>query len=420
MMHESQALNPPKTAQEARAHRREIMRDLRCPIAFRVLMKAATTLRSGHLRLILPDGQAVHLIGEEPGLAATMEIRHFSFAPRILVKGDIGFAEGFMAGQWDTPDLATLLTMLSANFDDLWEAARGRSLWRYFNMIRHALNQNSRAGSKRNIHAHYDLGNEFYRAWLDPSMTYSAGQFNSETASLELAQANKYHSIARSLQLRRDDHVLEIGSGWGGFAEVAAGQYGARVTGITISKAQYDFARQRIFEAGLAERVDIQLRDYRDIEGSYDKIASIEMFEAVGEKYWPSFFTKVNEVLKPEGRATLQVITIRDDLFAAYRVRSDFIQRFIFPGGMLPSIERLRSATAQVGLVWENPIMFGGSYADTLRAWTQRFQAKWHEISQLGFDERFRQVWRFYLAYCEAGFRTGRIDVGQFSLVKQD
>ncbi len=388
------------------------------PLGFRLMLRAAGKLESGTLDFTLPDGARLRFSGKQVEPRVEIQVRDWRMANRIISRGDIGLAEGLMAGEWDSPDLAGLLTMLSDNFDALWQAARGKGLFRIFNLLRHAMNSNSRSGSRRNIHAHYDLGNEFYRTWLDRSMTYSSARYSGADESLERAQANKYRAIAENLALTPDDHVLEIGSGWGGFAETAARDFGARVTGLTISRAQYDFARQRIFEAGLAERVTFELRDYRDISGQFDKVASIEMFEAVGEKYWPVFFAKVRDALSPGGRAALQIITIRNDLFARYRTRSDFIQRFIFPGGMLPSEERLRAEARNAGLSWESASMFGGSYADTLKVWTHNFTSAWDDIRTLGFDERFRQIWRFYLAYCEAGFRTGRIDVGQFALVK--
>lgn len=389
------------------------------PLAFRMMMRAAGRLETGTLDFLLPNGVRLRFSGKEPHPRVEIHVRDWRMAGRLIAKGDIGLAEGLMAGEWDSPDLAGLLTMLSGNFDALWKAARGKGMFRFFNLLRHAMNGNSRSGSRRNIHAHYDLGNEFYRIWLDRSMTYSSARYSGENESLERAQANKYRAIAEKLMLAPDEHVLEIGSGWGGFAEIAARDFGARVTGLTISRAQYDFARQRIFEAGLSERVSFEMRDYRDVTGRFDKVASIEMFEAVGEKYWPVFFGKVRDVLSPGGRAALQIITIRNDLFARYRTRSDFIQRFIFPGGMLPSEERLRAEARKAGLGWEGASMFGGSYADTLKEWTRNFTGAWEDIRTLGFDERFRQIWRFYLAYCEAGFRTGRIDVGQFALVKQ-
>jgi cyclopropane-fatty-acyl-phospholipid synthase len=280
------------------------------------------------------------------------------------------------------------------------------------------LRANTKKGSRRNILAHYDLGNDFYARWLDPTMTYSSALYTSVDQNLENAQLAKYRSIARNLNLKPGDHVLEIGSGWGGFAEVAAKEYSARVTSITISDAQHAYATKRIADAGLSSQVEIVLRDYRDVRGQFDAVASIEMFEAVGEEYWPSYFGKIAEVLKPGGRAALQIITIDDDYFDLYRKRADFIQHYIFPGGMLPSERRLRQETAAVGLGFEVDAMFGKSYARTLGEWAKRFELAWDDIKGGKFNESFRRLWLYYLAYCEAGFRTGRIDVGQFVLTK--
>jgi cyclopropane-fatty-acyl-phospholipid synthase len=284
--------------------------------------------------------------------------------------------------------------------------------------LRHLSNANTKRGSRRNILAHYDLGNEFYAAWLDASMTYSSARFDAKVRDLETAQRAKYAALAEHLELKPGDHVLEIGCGWGGFAEFAAREYGVRVTGITISDEQLAYSCARMERAGLSDLVEIRRQDYRDVEGQFDKVASIEMFEAVGEKYWPAYFTKIADVLKPGGRAGLQIITIKDELFDAYRKRADFIQRYVFPGGMLVSLDRLKEETAKVGLVWRQAEAFGQSYADTLAEWTRRFTAKWGDIRAMGFDERFKQLWLFYLSYCEAGFRTGRTNVVQLELAK--
>jgi cyclopropane-fatty-acyl-phospholipid synthase len=300
----------------------------------------------------------------------------------------------------------------------LTRLVQGNPLVSIVNFIGHLLNGNSKQGSQRNIHAHYDLGNAFYARWLDPSMTYSSARFETPGQSLSAAQHNKYASLARSIDLQSGQSVLEIGCGWGGFAEFAAKEVGARITGITISQAQHDFAKKRLFDAGLADKADIQLIDYRDVKGAFDKVASIEMFEAVGEKYWPTYFNKIHDILAPGGQAGLQIITIKDELFADYRSRADFIQKYIFPGGMLPSEKRLRQETDKAGLEWRNISRFGQDYADTLVQWGERFQAAWDEIKPLGFDERFRRLWQFYLSYCEAGFRTERTNVIQLGLAK--
>ena len=283
----------------------------------------------------------------------------------------------------------------------------------------HWLNRNTQSGSKRNISAHYDLGNSFYQKWLDPSMTYSSAYFGDGVNDLSAAQTSKYRKLALDTGITAADSVLEIGCGWGGFAEFAAKEIGCSVTGLTISKEQFDFAKKRILEAGLNERIDIKYQDYRDETGRYDRVTSIEMFEAVGEKYWPVFFGKMGECLKHGGTAGLQVITIQDDAFQAYRRQTDFIQRYIFPGGMLPTPSIMKSLGVHAGLPMRSETIFGRDYARTLSEWRVRFDQNWFAIKQLGFDERFRKLWDYYLYYCEAGFRSGHIDVRQMIFCKQ-
>ncbi len=372
----------------------------------------------GALTIVLPDGREMRLQGDIAGPEARLNIRDYRFINRVMGTGTIGFGEGYMAGEWDTPDLSRALEVLAANFAKFDGVSFGNPVMTAINLVGHALKGNSRGGSKRNIHAHYDLGNAFYSRWLDTSMTYSAARFARPGEPLPLAQERKYRTLAQTMDLRADHHVLEIGCGWGGFAEFAARDVGAKVTAITISEAQYAFAKERIFKEGLTEKADIQLIDYRDVQGRFDRVASIEMFEAVGERYWPTYFDKVRDSLNPGGQAGLQIITIRDELFDHYKRTPDFIQKYIFPGGMLPSEERLRAATDKAGLSWGPISRFGVCYADTLAEWGRRFELAWDEITHLGFDERFRKLWRFYLSYSEAGFRTERTDVVQLSLIK--
>ncbi|CAN5254009.1 cyclopropane-fatty-acyl-phospholipid synthase family protein [soil metagenome] len=391
----------------------------RAPAAFRTVARlAAQNWKVGTLTFVLPSGREILIGGAAPGPHARLIVNDFRFVRRVLTAGDIGFAEGFMAGEWDTPDLPQLLEAFTANLDDIGRLLTGNPLVVAFNALAHLFKGNTRAGSKRNIHAHYDLGNAFYESWLDPSMTYSSARYADADQTLEAAQREKYASLARGLDLAPEHQVLEIGCGWGGFAEYAAKEVGARVTAVTISKAQHEFAQRRMFDQGLADKVDIKLIDYRDVEGQFDRVASIEMFEAVGERYWPTYFGKISDVLKPRGRAGLQIITIRDDLFESYRRRADFIQKYIFPGGMLPSEEKLQKVVAAAGLKYGAVEAFGRDYARTLREWANVFQAKWPQISPLGFDERFRRLWLFYLGYCEAGFATGRTNVIQLGLSK--
>ncbi len=389
------------------------------PAAFRTAVAIAQRRwERGSLTVELPSGREIHAHGRLGGPSGRLIVRDFRFVDRVLASADIGFGEGYVAGEWDTPDLAALLEVFTLNFDHLEKLVAGNPIMSALNAFAHALNRNSKKGSRRNIHAHYDLGNDFYAGWLDPSMTYSSAMFSHPRESLERAQENKYRNLADTLEVRPGHRVLEIGCGWGGFAEYAARERGAQVTGVTISQEQHDFARRRIFEAGLADRVDIRLVDYRDIEGRFDRIASIEMFEAVGEAYWPTFFRKMSDLLEPGGRAAMQIITIRDDLFKVYRKRSDFMRKYVFPGGMLPSETRLREETTRAGLVWSQLTRFGEDYARTLAEWTTRFESSWTVGGSAGFDERFRRLWRFYLRYCEAAFQTGRTNVIQLGLSK--
>ena len=388
------------------------------PLIFRnALRMMAHNWMAGDLTFVTPKGHELRLEGE-PGPKARIIVRDFRFIGRALAAGDIGFAEGYAAGEWDTPDLTAVLSVFSLNFENLRRVTQGNPAVGVFNAISHALNGNSRKGSKRNIHAHYDLGNDFYARWLDPSMTYSSARFAHSGQSLEAAQANKYRALAERMDLKAGQTVLEIGCGWGGFAEYAAREVGAKVTGITISNAQHDFAAKRMFDQGLNDRAEIKLIDYRDVDGTFDRVASIEMFEAVGERYWPTYFNKIDQVLAPGGRAGLQIITIQEELFEDYRRHADFIQKYIFPGGMLPSESKLKAETDRAGLAWTGISRFGQDYADTLAQWAERFDARWDDIKGDGFDEKFRKIWRFYLSYCDAGFRTGRTDVVQLGLSK--
>jgi cyclopropane-fatty-acyl-phospholipid synthase len=372
----------------------------------------------GIMTFVLPDGREIRLEGPEPGPEARLLVHDYNFIKRTFATGTIGFGEGYMAGEWDTPNLSLLLQVLAANFARFERVAFGNPCMTLVNLLNHALRTNSRLGSKKNIQAHYDLGNAFYSRWLDPTMTYSAAIYEKPGELLAEAQKRKYETLCRGMSLHPDHHVLEIGCGWGGFAEFAAKDVGAKVTAITISEEQFRFAKERMFKEGLNDRADIRLIDYRDVDGQFDRVASIEMFEAVGEKYWPTYFDKIRESLPAGGVAGLQIITIKDELFDHYRRTPDFIQKYIFPGGMLPSEERLRAETDRAGLSWAGISRFGLNYADTLAEWGDRFEAAWDEIKHLGFDERFRKLWKFYLSYCEAGFRTERTDVVQLNLAK--
>ncbi|MEO0399149.1 MAG: cyclopropane-fatty-acyl-phospholipid synthase family protein [Pseudomonadota bacterium] len=387
---------------------------------FYILCKfVGAKIRYGTLTIILPNGgRLVYQGAEEQDLNAVLIVKDFAFARRTLLGGDIGFYESYADGQWDSPNLADCLTIFARNADYIASAFDATPLAGLLETFRHNGNRNTKKGSRRNIAAHYDLGNDFYEMWLDPTMTYSSAKFSSTNDDLADAQLNKYDALARSIGLKPGDEVLEIGCGWGGFAEFAAKDVGARVTGLTLSKEQLDYAQKRIFEAGLAEKVNFKLLDYRDERGAYDKIASIEMFEAVGEEYWPAYFGQVRDRLKPGGVAGLQVITIADRMFEHYRRSIDFIQRYVFPGGFLPSPSLLRGNIEAAGLTVREATSFGGDYARTLANWHETFLERWSEIKPLGFDEQFKKLWRFYFAYCEAGFRAATTDVCQITAAK--
>ncbi|WP_228488092.1 SAM-dependent methyltransferase [Rhodocyclus gracilis] len=388
-------------------------------------------LRHGHLALQLPDGSQRHFgefateaTGEQAfaaegaaRLRASIVIGDWSVFDDAVHRGDVGFAEAYIDGRWQTPDLAALLTLLARNRDALQTAIYGNWRGLLAARMRHLFNANTRRGSRRNIMAHYDLGNEFYRQWLDPTMSYSSALYASPDHSLADAQLAKYRRILRRLNVQAGDRILEIGCGWGGFAEVAAREAGAQVHGLTLSPAQLAFARERMAKAGLSDRVTLELRDYRDLKGvRYDHIVSIEMFEAVGERWWPRYFRTLRRLLAPEGRALVQTITIRDDLFARYRRGTDFIQQHVFPGGMLPSPAVFSRRAADAKLVVRDAFAFGSDYARTLAEWRETFERELPAVKAQGFDERFVRLWRFYLAYCEAGFASGSTDVVQFEL----
>ena len=365
-------------------------------------------LRGGRLELRLPNG-ATHVFGEGDKLVH-LQVHDAALFSQVLARGDIGLAEAYLDGHWESPDLTALLELLADNRDALRRAVYGS--WRGLLAARllHWRNGNTRSGSQRNIMAHYDLGNAFYERWLDPGMSYSSGLFRAQDdGSLAGAQDAKYRRILERLRARPGQRVLEIGCGWGGFAELAV-QGGLQLTGLTLSPAQLAWAKQR------APQADLRLQDYRDTTERFDHIVSIEMLEAVGERWWPTYFKTLARSLKPGGRAVIQSITIRDDLFGTYRKGTDFIQQYVFPGGMLPSRSALRAAAAKQGLVVHDEFAFGLDYARTLAEWRQAFERNWPQIAPLGFDQPFRRLWHFYLSYCEAGFRAGNVDVVQFEL----
>ncbi len=390
------------------------------PAAARAVFRLLQGLSVGTLDLQFPDGsQARFGRGAEP--RAAMRLNDWSACTAALKSGDIGFAESWIAGGWTSPDLAALLKLFIANRDAIEKVIYGTWWGRFIYRARHLLNRNSRQGSKKNIHAHYDLGNAFYRQWLDETMNYSSALFAGDnTLSMPQAQAAKVRRALRECGVQPGHRLLEIGCGWGALAETAAVEFGAHVTGVTLSTEQLAYAQDRVQRAGVASQTELRLQDYRDIaDEPFDAIASIEMFEAVGREYWDSFFATLRNKLKPGGRACIQSITIRDDLFDRYVRSTDFIQQYIFPGGLLPSVSEFKAQAARAGLEVTNVLDFGRDYAETLRRWRTQFLSRDGQVRQLGFDTRFMRIWEFYLAYCEAAFDTGNTSVVQFTLQKK-
>ena len=375
------------------------------------VLRLASQLRRGHLTLTLPDDATHRFHGQAPGPEAEIRIRHPAALRRLVLGGDIGLAESYMDGQWDTPDLPAVMALAECNQAPLERGLRGASVALWLNRAYHRLRANSRRGSRRNIAYHYDLGNPFYGHWLDAGMTYSSALFEHPDQSMADAQAAKYRRIGELAGVRPGSRVLEVGCGWGGFMEYAAG-LGAQVKGLTLSREQLAYANDRMERLGLAGLARAELTDYRDSNGEYDALVSIEMLEAVGEAHWPRYFQTLHQRLGPGAAAVVQVITIADDRFAGYRARTDFIQRHIFPGGMLPCPRVLHEQAAAAGLEIDHAETFGPSYARTLSLWREAFLAAWPQIQGLGFDQRFRRLWDYYLCYCEAGFDSGAIDVG--------
>lgn len=388
------------------------------PRYFAVAFDVIRRLERGQLDFVLTDGRVFRAKGIADGPHAVVQLKNDDVFARLVREGDLGFCEDYVQGGWDTPDLQAFMDLVHADNDELYDGFPGLGLLRVYERLRHWLNSNSKRQARKNISHHYDLGNAFYGTWLDETMTYSSALFETQKETLGEAQIAKYRSMVDEMGVQAGDHVLEIGCGWGGFAEYAAGQRGLRVTGLTISQEQFNFSTKRIENAGLSHLVTIKLQDYRDETGQYDGIASIEMFEAVGEKYWPIYFETVKKCLKPAARATLQIITVQDRRFETYRKSVDFIQKHIFPGGMLPSPTALRRQIVQVGLRYETSKEFGESYSKTLRLWHDTFNDKWDDIAALGFDTEFRKMWNFYLTSCAATFHSGNCDVTQITMSK--
>lgn len=388
------------------------------PRYFTQVFEMSKDVNNGRIDFILPDGRRFRAEGKNPGPVAELQVHNPDSFARLIREGDLGFCDAFLDGWWSTPDLQALMDFVHMDNEEVYDGFPGMAMVRMYERMRHWMRGNSKAQAKKNISYHYDLGNDFYKLWLDDTMTYSSALFSTGQESLEAAQTAKYASMIDQMGARSGDHVLEIGCGWGGFAEYAARERGLKVTGLTISQEQFDFAKARIERAGLTDMVEFKLQDYRDERGSYDGIASIEMFEAVGEKYWPIYFKTVHDRLRPGARATLQIITVQDRRYETYRKGIDFIQKYIFPGGMLPSPSVLKREVTRAGLQFTRSMEFGESYSQTLRRWHDTFNAKWDQISHMGFDDRFRRMWNFYLTSCAGAFHGGICDVTQITIAR--
>ena len=377
-------------------------------------------IQVGTLKLYSPSGELYTFKGSQPGLEANIHIHDWNVCKACLKAGDIGFSEAYIDGLWDSSDIQTLLRLFLANRNVIETAIYGSWWGRLGYRIKHWLNKNSKSGSKKNIHAHYDIGNAFYSLWLDPSMTYSSACFDHQDIPLIEAQQKKYQRIIDSLNLQQGEKILEVGCGWGGLMEAATLQ-GIDIDCLTISQEQAKYAQDRVNRLSTKAaqgHAEIFIQDYRDHHEQYDGIASIEMFEAVGEAYWPSYFAMINRCLKPGKKACIQTIVIADELFDKYRNSSDFIQQYVFPGGMLPSIEKFKIAAKNQGLVVESIYSFGQDYQKTLCLWHEKFNQQLDQVKAQGFDQRFIRLWNLYLMYCAAGFAEKSTDVIQFTLSK--
>jgi len=391
------------------------------PASARRVVALLQRLQHGTLHVQWPNGDVQQFGQPSPtGLNATLHLHNWNPLTQALKSGDIGFAESYIAGEWTTANLADLLQLLVANRRDMDELIFGNWFGRLFYRVRHLLHRNTRSNSKKNIHAHYDLGNAFYELWLDPTMNYSSAWFdNDHSKPTAEAQTAKVRRALRMVDAKAGDRILEIGCGWGALAELGGTEFGTQMHGVTLSHEQLAFANQRMERLGLSATSNLRLQDYRDIDdGPYDAICSIEMLEAVGQEYWSTYFDSVARLLKPGGKACIQTIVIDDALFDRYVKSTDFIQQYIFPGGCLPCPREFRAHAARAGLQVVDEMAFGLDYAETLRRWRHQFMADKAQVLQLGFDERFIRIWEFYLAYCEAAFDQHNTDVVQYTVVK--
>ena len=373
-------------------------------------------IKNGNLKVSFPSGKIVHFKGSNQGVDADIKLNNFLLIEKLLRKGVVGFAESYMDGDFSTYNLKNLLIFAKQNESFYLDRKQGRWFYKLLGQINNYLNQNTKSKSQKNISYHYDLGNKFYELWLDASMNYSSGYFALSSEDLSKAQLNKYQKIIEPMQLNDRTTLLEIGCGWGGFSSYVAKNFRAKIKAITNSKEQFEYTSRMISNEGLNEKVTVEFKDYRDINGKYDYISSIEMFEAVGQKYWSVFFEKIKNCLNNNGLATLQIITISEDKRELYQKNQDFIQQYIFPGGVLPSKKQIFQTATSLGLKLNEFNSFGNSYANTLSIWNEQFQNAWHLIAEQGYSRRFKRMWEYYLSYCETGFITKATDVSHFLL----
>ncbi len=384
----------------------------------KLLKKFLSKIKFGNLEVEFPSGEKITYSGINDGLSASIKIHNFIFLSYIFKRGSVGYAEAYMKGYYTTTNLTNLLMLSHKNEKYFLNNINSNIFYLTLSKIKHFLKDNSKSQSKKNIKYHYDLGNKFYEKWLDQTMTYSSAIFDNKNTNLTDAQENKYKKIADSLSLNENSKTLEIGCGWGGFSSYIAKNYKCKVDAITISKEQFNYTASKIQKEGLGEKVAVQFKDYREINKKYSNIASIEMFEAVGKKYWNSYFDIIQNSLSDNGKAALQIITIDESRAEDYQTRPDFIQQYIFPGGMLPTKAQLETSAKEVGLKCLELLSFGKSYAKTLNIWNSQFQDSWNDVSRFGFDSNFKRMWEFYFSYCETGFLSSSIDVSHFLIKK--
>ncbi len=384
----------------------------------KLLNNFLSKIKYGNLEVEFPSGEKKIFSGVNDYLSASIKIHNYNFLSYIFKRGSVGYAEAYMKGYYSTPNLTNLLMLSHKNEKFFLDNINSNIFYSSLSKIRHFLNNNTKKQSKKNIRYHYDLGNKFYEKWLDQSMTYSSAIFDNNNTNLSDAQLNKYKKIADSLSLNENSETLEIGCGWGGFSSYVAKNYKCKVDAITISREQYDYTSSKIQKEGLGEKVLVQFKDYREVNKKYSNIASIEMFEAVGKKYWNNYFDVIRNSLSENGKAALQIITINEKRADDYQTRPDFIQQYIFPGGMLPTKKQLELSAKEVGLKCLELISFGKSYAQTLKIWNTQFQNSWNDVSNFGFDIKFKRMWEFYFSYCETGFLNNSTDVSHFLIKK--